>query len=291
MNRLILKMSLDIFVKYAISLSFLLFFTITCVAQVYQGEIRDAVSGESLPYANFGIIGKNKGGISNELGIVNVDLSGMINSDSLMISYIGYKSKVFLVEDFDFSNSLIELSPNAYELQNIQVVANRKAIKIGHKINRFKGFTGWGANSPSEGVLRGTVIEASKHPISLKRLAVKIHQNTFDSVRCRIHIYEFENDQIGKQLLRNNIFFTTNQKGWVFVDVEKESIWIDKDFAVGIEWVDAWTDRPDFERHMLTIALRKSEGFFLARSTAHQNWGINTGSRIPAFYVEAFNYK
>lgn len=276
--------------KYCISLFLLSIFSVISIAQIYQGEIRDAVTGAPLPYANLGVIGKNKGGISNEQGIFNIDLNGVAESDSLMISYIGYQSKVFLVKEFDFSNSLIKLSPNAYELLNIQVVANRKTLKIGNDKKRYKGYTGWGASKPSEGIARGTVIDATQYPIALKRLAVKFRHNTFDSVKCRVHIHEFVNGQIGKSLLTKNVFFTTSKKRWVFVDLEKEAILIDKSIAVGVEWVDAWTDKPTFERHKLTIAARNSEGLFLTRSSPHQHWGISTSPRIPAFYVEAYQF-
>ena len=268
----------------------LLFFSFSCVAQVYQGKIRDAANGNPLPYANLGVIGKSIGGISNDKGIFDIKFDGIAKSDSIMFSYIGYTSKVYSVKDFDFSNSLIELSPEIYDLHNIQVIAKRKIIRIGHKPKRYKGSTGWGENNPSEGISRGTVIEAPANPVILKRFAVKLRHNTFDSVRLRVHIYEFENGHIGKSVLQKNLFFTTDRNGWIFADLEKETVIMDKDFAVGIEWVDAWTNKPEFERHRLSVAIRKSKGYFLTRDSPHQNWGISTNSIRPAFYLEGYNF-
>ena len=74
------------------------------------------------------------------------------------------------------------------------------------------------------------------------------------------------------------------------MDLEKETIWMEKAVAVGVEWVDAWTDNATFERHLLAIAVRKSTGFFLVRDSPHQDWGISTGSLRPAFYLEAYQF-
>src|SRR6478609_2689477 len=78
-----------------------------------SGTILAAKSGEPIPYASIGIIGKNVGGISDSSGSFFIDLGPNANLnylDTVVISSIGYIEKKWLLKEF-VSQKIFKLDP------------------------------------------------------------------------------------------------------------------------------------------------------------------------------------
>ncbi len=76
-----------------------------------------------LPYANINVLNKNKGVISNEEGCFTLNISELNKTDTLRISYIGYKSIDLTLEALKIS-PIISLREENLILNNITVFAN-----------------------------------------------------------------------------------------------------------------------------------------------------------------------
>lgn len=88
-----------------------------------KGEIKDATTGEMLPYVNISIENKNIGTISNADGVFILSIPKEHASDSVIFSYIGYKKKYFLAKDLiENSFNTIELSSDAIILGEVTVI-------------------------------------------------------------------------------------------------------------------------------------------------------------------------
>lgn len=75
-----------------------LFFTITSAQNiVIEGVIRNSVQKEVLPYANVFLQENYFGTISNENGHFKIIIPEEKRSDSLVVSYIGYKTQIFCI--------------------------------------------------------------------------------------------------------------------------------------------------------------------------------------------------
>lgn len=79
---------------------FILFYYVPIFSQTLSGTIKDSISGEMLPYVNMALLSKNIGTTTNENGEYFFDSRGNTN-DSLLVSYIGYATKKFSLQEFE----------------------------------------------------------------------------------------------------------------------------------------------------------------------------------------------
>ncbi|MEL7123844.1 MAG: carboxypeptidase-like regulatory domain-containing protein, partial [Bacteroidota bacterium] len=104
-----------------------------------SGIVKDAQTGETLPFANVSIFGTVSGSETNVDGyftLFNVPTDTTI----LKVSYIGYSSQFFRLEpDMNFENLLIKLSPGGEFLQEVVVEANRQEqlIKVSSGVSKI----------------------------------------------------------------------------------------------------------------------------------------------------------
>ncbi|EPR74228.1 putative outer membrane protein [Winogradskyella psychrotolerans RS-3] len=99
-------------------------------AQTINGVVKDSLSGGVIAYANI-LLKNGKGTYSDESGSFKLNIKN-INTDTLKISTIGYKSKVIPVNLF--KNNLIYkvlLAPKTEGLD--EVLISNKKLKYGEK--------------------------------------------------------------------------------------------------------------------------------------------------------------
>ncbi len=68
---------------------------------VFKGRVLDKASGQALPYSNITVQGTNRGSISNEEGFFSINIEGLSPKDSLLISFIGFKTQKIAVNRTD----------------------------------------------------------------------------------------------------------------------------------------------------------------------------------------------
>ena len=99
-----------------------------------SGIIKDAQTGESLPFASVLIKGTNDGATTNMDGYFTLN---EVPSDTsvLVINYIGYDDMEFILSPkMSKTNLVIEIEPSSISLDAVEVVAEREELM---KINRF----------------------------------------------------------------------------------------------------------------------------------------------------------
>ena len=115
----------------------LILFSLQCHAQtVIYGYITDAETGEPLPAANLQIEGTFSGAITNQDGRFNLELKSL--PASVTITYIGYKSKRFTIDEPTSKQIKIELTPVILEMDAIEVTAEDPAMNIMRKVIKKK---------------------------------------------------------------------------------------------------------------------------------------------------------
>ncbi len=80
------------------SLIVCLLFTLTSFAQnqaIVKGKIVNKFSGKPLPYTNITIQGTAHGSVSNEDGMFSLNTQGFKGNDTLVVSFIGFKTQKF----------------------------------------------------------------------------------------------------------------------------------------------------------------------------------------------------
>ena len=261
--------------------------------QAFRGIIFDNQKNEALPYANIGVRGKSVGGIADANGNFNIDLSKADLKDTVVVSYLGYRSQTFLKSEISAQKYTIKLAPAPYQLQEVVATGKREIISIGNK-NPSSNYTGWGDYISSKGRVRGLAIEPAEVPLQVSKFRMRLHHQEFDSVRIRLHIlplgenYEAQNS---RELLKENIFITlTKDQKWVEVDMKPYQIIISGGIIVAAEWVDAWfgakTTTGDSKR--FTISTSRIAGYAYERKTPEEPYSVAKMSYTPTIYLETF---
>ena len=122
------------FVNMAIFLNSNLFAQKNVAKSDIKGYVKDAKSGEALPFANITLKGTNRGAMTNTDGyfiLVNVP----VGLCSLMVHYIGYESKICDVKNLseDTPPLLIKMKSSVVELEGVTVTAQAEMLDVSSK--------------------------------------------------------------------------------------------------------------------------------------------------------------
>lgn len=93
-----------------------------------KGTILDLKTNTSLPYTNIFLLNKNIGVVSNEMGHFSINIEDCKQTDTVRISYIGYKTQDLTINDIK-SSSIIYLVEDQFMLNNITVFGNVPDVK------------------------------------------------------------------------------------------------------------------------------------------------------------------
>ncbi len=102
--------------------------------EVLKGLVLDANDQSPLPYTNIYLLNKIKGVVSNEKGHFSINIADCKETDTLRISYIGYKTKELTIKELKISSN-ISLKEDHLMLNNITLFgSNPDPIKIIEKV-------------------------------------------------------------------------------------------------------------------------------------------------------------
>lgn len=104
---------------------YLLLFSVTVSAQRLTGRVLEEGVEAPIPYATIYIQGSTRGTVSNPEGEFRVDISGTKNSDTLIISHIGFETKPIVLKDLS-ANPVIFLKKSALFLHEVTVIAENE---------------------------------------------------------------------------------------------------------------------------------------------------------------------
>lgn len=201
--------------------------------------MNDAVNKTGIPFASIGVQNTTRGVIAEENGHYDLKILPLNDSDSLIISAIGYYAKRLAYQDLKAANGIIELRPQAVELAEVNVGAKKiyyKTLGITkYTTNNCSGFVknqiNWkGSESailiPNAGTVR---IEDFKFYI--------IHNTYEDSLTFQLMFYKKnELGKPGETFLKKPIVFRVKQsKGEFVLPLKDYSIVANGDFFVSLE--------------------------------------------------------
>ena len=97
--------------------------TIPETTRKISGKIIDQETNERVPYASISILGKTLGTISNIDGEFTLKVPIQYQSDTIVVSCMGYAQKELLLDTLKQEELLINLSPIKIQLREVQVIA------------------------------------------------------------------------------------------------------------------------------------------------------------------------
>lgn len=192
-----------------------------------------------IPYVNIGIEHKNIGTVSQPDGHFEITIPTENQTDSLLFSSIGYYPQRVAIRSLVEGNETITLKERSYDLEKIDVEAKRvKTKKIGKKRKGLLKIVAY-IEDDNLGFEFVRFFENDIENIKVENFAIYVINNPFDSVKFRVNVYEVENGAPSKNILRENIFVTYQDKeGWLNVDLSEYEIYPKGNFFIGVEWIE-----------------------------------------------------
>jgi len=217
------------------------FISITTFSQnSISGKIINAENNEPLLYVNIGINNKTVGTVSNKNGLFTLSLNSKITQkDTVVFSYIGFKTKKYLLSELKTKNNIVLLHIENNELDQV-IITSKKIVLKPKKIGRsVKGLGLMHANFYSyyeKGVddrlskEMGMKLKIKKN-CQIKNLKFNITSNDFTSLKFRVNFYKIEGGIPTELLVHKNIIFEIKDNfiGWYTVDLENYKINLKKE--------------------------------------------------------------
>lgn len=248
--------------KVSIILTLLFCVVHTTFAQVsITGKVIDSASKEPVPYVSIGIKELSKGTVSDGAG--KFELNRMAEEAIIIFSSIGYESLEVQSKDLGLE-ATVELTKKNYDLGLVEVQASRfdgEERIFGLKNEKRGPSIGFG--NPQLGTSIGSLIRLDK-PTYIKSANFVLNHAKGDSLLFRVNIFSFENDEIGENLLTENVLIREKQrKGTITVDLTDYNLVLESDVILAVEWLK---DFDELGSKGVTFDLKKgkkSKGVYL----------------------------
>ncbi len=227
------------------SLLFLLVFISSANAQQIIGTIKDSSTNQILPLANITFLKGNAGTNSNLEGEYQLNLKGH-STDSIKISYVGYKSQYLSLNKFT-ENKDYELNFRLVDDQNQlnEVLVEARNVKYNRERTFSEERSGNIAIFTPIGHEMAFHIENPKNEIGrIKSVKLYVRKNkTADFIaKFRIKVYAFDKttNKPGNNILTEDVIIAPKNKTYQYViNLEKFKISFPEDgVCVGFEMID-----------------------------------------------------
>lgn len=269
-------MKKDIRFHYAL---FLLLFSCNCYFSFSQEQVSvsaliyDQTTRKPIEFANVGFVYKNLGTLSDDDGYFNLTYpnNAIKVEDTLRVSVIGYYDfsiPASKLEGLLNKQQIILINPRAdkNESEEIDVVSWKDTL-LGYHIPHATLSASMTKLTTLGGEL-ATLVPVSLKKTRLEKLYFYINENTADSIRLGVNIYEIEDGQIGKNLLKNSIeHLVTNKTGQESIDLNDENLIVANDIVISLELLKTFGDTISFK-----LATAKEPGFSFTRYASQSNW-------------------
>jgi len=282
-------------------LSIILVFTSVIVhsqEKTITGKVLSFENNEPLVYVNIGIKNKTVGTVSNNNGLFKLSLNDKVSSkDTVIFSFIGYKTEKYLISELHKLKKPILLQPKNMELE--EVVVSSKKIKLkSKKIGRTsKGLGLFHSNFYSYyekdvddrlSKERGMKLKLRRN-CHIKDLSFNITSNDFKSLKFRVNFYKIKDGLPTDLIVQENIVFEIkdNFLGWFTVDLEPYEIFFNKeieDVAVTIQWLESVKANEKSKYFAISTASSPTHTAYF-REKVMDSW--DKGGQNLSFYLNA----
>ena len=116
---------------------FFLLFSLGLQAQEVSGIVKDSLTQQTLAYVNVTYLHSDEGASTDQQGVFQLQLSEENKKDTLLISYVGYRSRLIPVYQLNSTSEEILLQQERAEIETVQLQVKKakytSAKKIGFK--------------------------------------------------------------------------------------------------------------------------------------------------------------
>jgi hypothetical protein len=208
-----------------------------------KGYVKDKNSKNGLEYANIMILNHEIGTSTNKTGYYEFLVDSSFVEDTLVFSYMGYKSEYIKISEI-VKNNIIMLSRQSFLLEEINIYSNKNEILL----NKFKKKQCFLRYSICPFDSSGTVLipyRTSEPTIEVmffkyrneyegnnKIKQVQIYLSNYKETpsKIRLRIFNSINNKPGSDLLVTPVYITVNNKNQlVTINLEKYNLRLNKE--------------------------------------------------------------
>lgn len=239
--------------------------------QALTGIVINSNDKTAIDFVNIGVVGKDVGTVSEVDGSYHIIIEKEYDDDILRFSYIGFEDFEIRVKDFrkrtDYN---VELSPMAYELEEVVVTPNIIGQRtLGHTSNTKMTTAGFGEYKLGfEHAVRMKLDKNDKAII--EKININIARCSFDSLHYRVNIYSIKGRKKITSILKKPIYvkFTKEEiKDQISFNIEEENIQVNGDFLVSLEHIE------DLGKGEIAFSCDKKEKTYV-RKTSQGKWKV-----------------
>lgn len=257
---------------------FILGGAVTASAQLLlRGTVRDAGSGDAIPYVNIGVVGKALGTVSDGEGAYELWLrpSELEAGDLLRISCLGYEAQTYNLEGLE-SRTDFSLTRSAIDLDEVVVSALPTFTleeMVGYSLEATRDFAYW-KDSLALGAELATRIRVSPGMRQVNTLFFNTMENPADSVLLRVNLYATpgKGRELGENLNKSGqsiLYMLPGGKTQAVVDLKPFDLWVSDDFFLSLELLAVYGS----DVISLSIpAARENRGVTLRRYASQGKW-------------------
>jgi hypothetical protein len=265
-----------------------------------SGKVLNFENSEPLAYVNIGIKNKTVGTVSNNNGLFNLLLNDKVTSkDTIIFSYIGFKTEKYLVSELNKIKDPILIQPKNMELDEVVVSSNKvklKPKKIG-RTSKGLGLTHANFYSYYEKDVDDRLSKERGMKFKIRRnchiedLNFNITSNDFTSLKFRVNLYKIENGLPTELLINENIVFEIkdNFLGWFKVELVPYNIYLKEDVeevAVTIQWLESVKKNEKSKYFSISTAASPIDTAYF-REKAMDTW--TKGGQSLSFYLNTMS--
>lgn len=254
-----------------------------------NGKVIDATTKTGIPYVNIGIVELAIGTVSDENGQFQFQLQSKSKADQVAFSAIGYETKTISSEALS-NKPTVALTPKAYPIPVVEIDATR--LKGSDQILGMEDNpNGYAFVFP--GIQLGNEVAAPiriKRPTYIKQAHFKIKLFDKDSILFRIKVYSFVNNEIGANLLTENIIVKHKAQdgNLLTVDMEPYNLVLKSNVLLSIEWISNYgnTNYPGIKVYA-EKGKKKLKGIYsrLASMAALQLFPLDQDKNLCFYFV------
>ncbi|MEX0289788.1 MAG: carboxypeptidase-like regulatory domain-containing protein [Flavobacteriaceae bacterium] len=148
----------------------------------YKGEVMDALSKKPLIFASLTLEGTNISTVTNTEGEFLLKVPKSIDEGNVIVSFLGYKSKLISLGQLKENNNKISLDVSVTELSEVNLSVPKHAVTLVKETLRKKGENYFDDPTLMTAFYRETIKKRRKN-VSLSEAVVNIYKTPYTSAK------------------------------------------------------------------------------------------------------------
>lgn len=258
-----------------------LFYTTSLFAQyevTIEAFVLNKETNRPIPYVNIGFIKKSIGTVSKEDGkftlIYHEDIIG--GKELLQFSALGYRTlkvRASQLVKFLTNTNKFYLEQEPFALNEVLLTNEKRSRERLGTMQATRNTFGYWKGEIALGGEITTKIKINKKSTKLLDLEFNLVENTADSLRVRVNVYDYKNRFPTSKLISNNIVHTiTSGLSHETISLEPYNIIVSDDIVVGIELVEVFGDKIRF-----AISANNKTGTSFTKRISQDKWNRHLG--------------